>query len=217
MQNDELANKSEEPAAGMDGNAHGDPDTPTDDVDQQSAPDSSVNDQSNGDKGNGDTGNGDKGNGDTGDDTFSPETASVSETLNALYNDGKQLLDAELAFQKSRLVFVAQSSRWGLIHAIIALGCLHMAMVALVVGLLFALAPVIGPWQALGVVAGSLMLMGIVFAWAARSVTMRIAKAFDSIAKSTEAARKEQSGELLSEFQDDMERKIEAAVEVPRL
>lgn len=77
----------------------------------------------------------------------------------ALLEDGQTLIAAELAFQKARAGFVLGRAKGILAFGALALALLFFALMALVVGLLLALAPLIGPWGALAVV--SLGLLGL--------------------------------------------------------
>lgn len=79
-----------------------------------------------------------------------------------LLEDGQTLLSAEIAFQKARAGFVLGRAKGILVLAGLALALLFFALMALVVGLLLALAPLLGPWGALAVVfVGLLALTGL--------------------------------------------------------
>lgn len=80
----------------------------------------------------------------------------------ALFEDGQSLIAAELEFQKARAGFVLGRAKGILALAALALALLFFALMALVVGLLLALAPLIGPWGSLAVVFfGLLALTGL--------------------------------------------------------
>jgi hypothetical protein len=80
----------------------------------------------------------------------------------ALLEDGQSLIAAELEFQKARAGFLLGRAKGILALAALALALLFFALMALVVGLLLALAPLIGPWGALAVVfLGLLALTGL--------------------------------------------------------
>lgn len=79
-----------------------------------------------------------------------------------LLEDGQTLLAAEIEFQKARAGFVLGRAKGILVLGALALALLFFALMALVVGLLLALAPLIGPWGALAaVVLGILALSGL--------------------------------------------------------
>lgn len=80
----------------------------------------------------------------------------------ALLEDGQTLLAAEIEFQKARAGFVLGRAKGILVLGALALALVFFALMALVVGLLLALAPLIGPWGALAaVVLGILALTGL--------------------------------------------------------
>lgn len=77
---------------------------------------------------------------------------SLLAQVRALIVDGQTLVEAELGYQKARIAY-----GWGRAKGIGALVLMALAfgffaLVALVVGLLLALTPLIGPWGALAVV-----------------------------------------------------------------
>lgn len=102
----------------------------------------------------------------TEDKVHTEETAAGDDSLlggaRALFEDGQTLLAAEIEFQKARAGFVLGRAKGILVLAALALVLLFFALMALVMGLLLALAPLIGPWGALAVVVlGLLALTGL--------------------------------------------------------
>lgn len=102
----------------------------------------------------------------TEDKVHTEETAARDDSLlsgaRALLEDGQALLAAEIEFQKARAGFVLGRAKGILVLAALALVLLFFALMALVVGLLLALAPLISPWGALAVVVlGLLALTGL--------------------------------------------------------
>lgn len=83
---------------------------------------------------------------------------SLVDDLKTLVEDGRTLLDAEIAYQKSRAVVAGRGARgvagWGAL----ALALVFFALMALVVGALISLAPLIGGWLATLVVTLALLL-----------------------------------------------------------
>lgn len=73
---------------------------------------------------------------------------SLVEDLRQLAADGRTLLEAELAYQKSRAAVAGQGAKslaaWGGLALVLVL----FALMALTFGLVLALASVIGPWWA---------------------------------------------------------------------
>jgi uncharacterized membrane protein YqjE len=87
---------------------------------------------------------------------------SLFDNARALFENGKELAGAELAFQKARAGFVWSGAKGILALAALALSLVFFVLMALVVGLLLALGPVLGAWGALGaVVLGLLALIGL--------------------------------------------------------
>ena len=103
---------------------------------------------------------------------------SLAEDVRALLDDGKTYLEAELQFQKSRAAFAADKGRSGLVYGIAALALVHLALVALVVGLVFALSPLLTAWGATGLVVGVLSIAAVVLALAAKKRFGALSSAF---------------------------------------
>lgn len=97
-----------------------------------------------------------------------PEPRSLTEDLEALYEDGKTYVEAEVAFQKTRARYAGRKIRNGFAFALAALAFLHLALLGLTVGLVIALAPLVGPWLATAIVTLSMLLIGTVLGLAAR-------------------------------------------------
>jgi hypothetical protein len=96
------------------------------------------------------------------DETAAAGDESLLGGARALFEDGQTLLAAEIAFQKARVGFVLGRAKGILVLGVLALALLFFALMALVVGLLLALAPLVGPWGALAVVVfGLLALTGL--------------------------------------------------------
>ncbi|GGD92380.1 hypothetical protein GCM10011515_10130 [Tsuneonella deserti] len=103
---------------------------------------------------------------------------SVVDDIQTLLDDGKTYLQAELQFQKSRASFAVARGRSGAVYGVAALMAAHLALIALVVGLVFALSSLIGPWGATAIVFGVLIVAGIVLALAARRRLAAVSSAF---------------------------------------
>ncbi|VWX52086.1 phage holin family protein [Novosphingobium sp. 9U] len=102
--------------------------------------------------------------------TYAPETAvdpllsearerSLNEDLHQLAQDARTYAEAELQFQKSRAAFAASASKNIVIYAVAALVLVFFAVMALVVGLVIALAPIITAWGSTALV--TLVLLGL--------------------------------------------------------
>ena len=97
-----------------------------------------------------------------------PPDDSLIEDVRNLVDDGRTYLEAEIQYQKSRAALVADRGRSGATYGAIALALVHLALVALVVGLVIALAPLITAWGATAVVVGVLAAMALFFALKAK-------------------------------------------------
>ena len=84
---------------------------------------------------------------------------SLLDDIEALVADAKTYFDAEVTYQKTRLSFVIDRLKsaavYGTMGAIIGV----VLLMAVAVGLIIALAPLITPWGATAVVAGLLALL----------------------------------------------------------
>jgi uncharacterized membrane protein YqjE len=101
---------------------------------------------------------------------------TLSEDLRLVVGEARAYAEAELAWQKARAAHAGKQA--GAIGALagIALLLATLALLALVVGLLLALAPLIGPWGALGAVTGALLLVALVCAGLAAARGRRLAR-----------------------------------------
>ena len=91
-----------------------------------------------------------------------PHGSSLAEDLVALFEDGKTYAQAEVAFQKSRASYTADRLKGALAFGLGAFGLLLLALIALTVGLVIALMPLVGPWLATGIVTLALIIGGVV-------------------------------------------------------
>ncbi|MCB2089738.1 MAG: phage holin family protein [Sphingomonadaceae bacterium] len=116
------------------------------------------------------------------DTTATPPSSGAERTLSdeivSLVEDGKTYVEAEIAYQKTRASLAAQSGKNGVIFVFAALAFLHLALIALVVGLVIALAPHVTAWGALAIVVGSLLLGVAIFAMLALKRFRRVSSVF---------------------------------------
>ncbi|MEP0191074.1 MAG: hypothetical protein ABJP70_10650 [Erythrobacter sp.] len=103
---------------------------------------------------------------------------SLVEEAAALIDDGKTYLEAELAFQKTRAGIAGKSAAKAAVFAIIAIILLHIAFLALAVGLVIALEPLVTIWGAIGIVFGGLLLLVLLLLFGAARNGLRIAAMF---------------------------------------
>lgn len=106
------------------------------------------------------------------------KSRSLTDDLVALLDDGKTYVEAEVQYQKTRAAFAVDRGKSGALYAIVAITLLWLALVALVVGLVIALTPEIGPWAATAVVVILLAAGGAYFACRARERFARLASAY---------------------------------------
>lgn len=108
-----------------------------------------------------------------------PDGPSLLEDLDALIDDGKTYVEAEIAYQKSRAGFTANRLKWALIYGAAAFGLIHLALIALAVGAVIALTPLVGPWIATALVVVVLLLAAMVFIARLRSKLGEVRSVFD--------------------------------------
>lgn len=91
-----------------------------------------------------------------------PAERSLVDDVRQLVDDGRTLLEAELAYQKSRALVAGEAAKavagWGTL----ALALLFFALMALVLGLVLALTPKLGALAATGVVVAGLVVLGAI-------------------------------------------------------
>ncbi len=104
----------------------------------------------------------------------------MGDDLTALVDDGKAYVEAELAFQKSRAAFAAHEIKAGAAFALVMLAFLHLALMGIVVGLIIALAPIVGAFGATAIMGGALLIMTGLFGWLAVRRFRKISAAFDN-------------------------------------
>lgn len=89
-----------------------------------------------------------------------PAERSLADDVRQLVDDGRTLLEAELAYQKSRALVAGEAAKavagWGAL----ALALLFFALMALVLGLILAITPKLGALAATGVVVAGLVVLG---------------------------------------------------------
>lgn len=104
--------------------------------------------------------------------------SSLAEDIAALIDDGKTYVEAEIAFQKTRLAFTVDRGKSGLLLGACAFAVLHLALVALVFGSILALTPVITAWGATALVTGLLVILGVILGVKANKRVTELAEAY---------------------------------------
>ena len=110
----------------------------------------------------------------SGEASSAPSTApiheeSIVEELGALIDDARLYAEAEIAFQKTRASLVGKSVGVALGAVVLAIILLHIALIALAVGLVLALEPFVTIWGAIGIVVGVMLLGAAGLGWIALS------------------------------------------------
>lgn len=86
---------------------------------------------------------------------------SLTEDLRQLAVDAARLAQAEADYQKSRAAFAGGTIKGIVLLIVLAAVLVFFALMALTLGLVLALTPVIGAWLATAAVVGGLLLIAI--------------------------------------------------------
>ncbi|HSM53171.1 MAG TPA: phage holin family protein [Erythrobacter sp.] len=112
-----------------------------------------------------------------GDGQAQPDGSLVDDVA-ALVQDGRNFVEAEIAFQKTRLAFAANRSKSAVVSGLFALAFIHLALIALVVGLVIALTPLVSALGATAIVVGLLLFGAFLMLMRMRNSTQEIGDAF---------------------------------------
>lgn len=105
---------------------------------------------------------------------------SLIEDVEALIDDGKTYLEAEIAYQKTRAAFMAEKAKGALIFGALAAGLAFMALIGLTVGLIISLTPLLTAWGASAVVVALLVIGALVAARIAGGRWTKLMAALDT-------------------------------------
>lgn len=100
--------------------------------------------------------------GDTSSGGDAPEGPSLSDGVRALIEDSQTLIEAEVGYQKARIAYGWSRGKGIFLLLLLAFGFGFFALLAVVVGLLLALAPLITPWGSLALVVLILVVAAVV-------------------------------------------------------
>lgn len=92
---------------------------------------------------------------------------SLSGDLRQLADDARAVARAEVAYQKSRAAFAGQEIKGIALAGLLAAALVFFALMALTVGLVIALTPLITAWGATAVVAGGLLIIAMLLGYSA--------------------------------------------------
>jgi hypothetical protein len=96
-----------------------------------------------------------------GDDaTTANSFTELRDDVAALVEDARTYAEAEIAFQKTRAGLAAKAAGRAMVFLVLAVVLLHIALIALAVGAVIALAPLVTIWGAIAIVVG-VMLVGV--------------------------------------------------------
>lgn len=89
---------------------------------------------------------------------------SLSGDLRQLAADARELAKAELTYQKSRAAFAGQETKRIAVLGVLAAVLIFFALMALTLGLVLALTPILTAWGATAAVAGGLLVVAMICA-----------------------------------------------------
>jgi hypothetical protein len=101
-------------------------------------------------------------------DLTPPIEPSASEQIALVMEDLRAMVKAEMHYHRSRLDYTRHVFRWSFRYGAIAAFAFSGASIALVLGLILTLSPLIGPLAATLLVTISFVMIGIIFAAMAR-------------------------------------------------
>lgn len=101
-------------------------------------------------------------------DVEPPIEPSASEQVALVMEDLRAMVKAEMRYHRSRLDYTRHVFRWSFQYGAIAAFAFGGASIALVLGLVLTLSPLIGPLAATLLVTISFVFIGIIFALLAR-------------------------------------------------
>ena len=103
---------------------------------------------------------------------------SLFADIETLIDDGRTFVEAEIAFQKTRMAYAGQKGRNAAIFGVCAAIFAVFALFGLIVGLIIALSPLLTAWGATALIVGILLVAALVCAMAALRNFQKIRAAF---------------------------------------
>lgn len=102
---------------------------------------------------------------------WTPDTEQSDEgiggAIKALIEDGQTLVEAEIAYRKAQAAYGLGEAKAIAVLLLLGLAFGFFTLLAIVVGLLLALARYVGVWGALGLVGGALAVLAALCLWKA--------------------------------------------------
>ncbi len=105
-------------------------------------------------------------------------SASLLDEVFALVDDGRTYAEAEVTYQKTRLTYTAGESKSVALAVLAAIGFVHLALIALVVGFIIALSPYLTALGATFAAVAVLLFATFIALLVARRRARNIADAF---------------------------------------
>lgn len=105
---------------------------------------------------------------------------SLVDELGALIDDGRTYAQAELAFQKTRAKLAGKAIGVAAASVVVAINLLHIAFLALAVGMVMALEPLVTIWGAIAIVVGVLLISVGLLLWIALGNAKKLSALFSS-------------------------------------
>lgn len=106
------------------------------------------------------------------------EQGSLIDDVSSLYEDGKNYVGTELAFQKTRAKYTATAGSKVAVFGVAALLVLNLALIALTVGAILSLETLVGPLAATLIVTGLLLAVAGVLGYMAKNKVAEITRVF---------------------------------------
>jgi hypothetical protein len=106
--------------------------------------------------------------------------SALREDIAVLIEDARTYAEAEFRFQKTRADIARKSAGRALVLLVLALVLFQIALIALAVGSVIALAPLVSVWGAIGIVVGVLLVAVAALVLAARRDGALLAALFAS-------------------------------------
>lgn len=96
---------------------------------------------------------------------------SLADDVRNLVDEARDYAAAELAWHRERALLAGRGAKAIAPYALLAVGFVFLALMALPVGLVLSLAPITGPWMATGIAILVLLVLAAACGWlAARKV-----------------------------------------------
>ena len=92
-------------------------------------------------------------------DPSNAQARSLVDDLRALIDDGRTFVEAELAYQSSRARFAGKGIKSIALFGVLGAALAFFALMALIVGAVIALVPVLSAWGATAAVCGACLLL----------------------------------------------------------